>query len=103
MAKTSTFLDRILKAGSGNTLDKGVFRSEPSGFISTGIPELDHFGLSCGGLPLARFSEIFGTEGSGKSSLVYSCLKQVQVMGGIPVLLHTEEAGQKSRLVDEVG
>jgi recombination protein RecA len=64
---------------------------------------MDFFGLSCGGLPLARFSEVFGSEGSGKSSFVYSCLRQVQLVGGIPVLIHTEEAGQKSRLVDTFG
>jgi len=87
-------------APGASVLSKGAFRSEPSGFIPTGIEEVDKYVLGCGGLPLGRISEVYGAPGAGKSSFVYSCLRQCQLMGGIPVLIHTEEAAQKSRLVD---
>lgn len=90
-------------APTASLLKDGAFRSEPSGFIPTGIEEIDKYVLGCGGLPLGRISEVYGAPGAGKSSFVYSCLAQCQRMGGIPVLIHTEEAAQKKRLVDTFG
>jgi len=87
---------RLGKKGLANVVSQVGFRSEPDYFISTQIGALDHYGLSCGGMPGSRISEIFGGEGSGKTSFVYSCLGSVQAMGGIGVLIHTEEAGQLS-------
>lgn len=64
-------------------------------FIDTGIEELnsltkDHDVLDIGGLPRQKITEIFGTKGSGKSSLVKSIVKDpalqilyVDVEGGL--------------------
>ena len=103
-SKKNTFLSQMAGSVEGaSLLSKGAFRSEPSGFIPTGIEEVDKYVLGCGGLPLGRISEVYGAPGAGKSSFVYSCIKQCQLMGGIPVLIHTEEAAQKERLVTTFG
>ncbi len=83
-----------------STLDLGAFRSEPTGFLPTGIEEIDRYVIGNGGLPYGRISEVYGPPGSGKSSLVYSCIKQCQDIGGLPILIHTEDKAQKTRLVD---
>lgn len=54
-------------------------------FIPTGIDVLDWYILGRGGLPVGRMSEVFGEEGSGKTSLGYSAIAQVQRMGGMGV------------------
>ena len=54
-------------------------------YIPTGIDVLDWYVLGRGGLPIGRMSEVFGEEGSGKTSLGYSAIAQVQRMGGIGV------------------
>ena len=41
-------------------------------FVSTGVPEIDSL---VGGWPRGRISEVFGDPATGKSSLMYLCLK----------------------------
>lgn len=68
-----------------------VFQSRYQGeVVSTGSLVLDYL-LEIGGFPVGRLSEVFGEEGSGKSTLVFStilnCLKE-----GRPVLFEDFEA-----------
>jgi len=59
------------------------------GFISTGSLVLDE--ILGGGIPKGRLVEIYGKEGSGKSSLAHSIAGQAQKLGS-PVLLMDSEA-----------
>jgi recombination protein RecA len=63
-------------------------------FISTGATMLD-LAISNrphGGIPVGRILEITGLEGSGKSLLGASLIRQTQLMGGIAILIDTEMA-----------
>ncbi len=56
-------------------------------FIKTGCFSFD---LQVGGFPRDRLSEIFGMEGSGKSSLLHSTAARLQKEGGLSVYLDLE-------------
>ena len=60
--------------------------------IPTGIIPLDNWVIGCGGLPVGRVTELFSEEGAGKTSIVYQCIAQCQKIGGIPILVETEDA-----------
>ena len=60
--------------------------------IPTGITPLDQWVIGCGGLPVGRVTELFSEEGGGKTSLMYQMLAQTQRVGGIPILVETEDA-----------
>jgi recombination protein RecA len=66
-------------------------------FIPTGIDVLDNYVLGGGGLPVGRMSEVYGSEGSGKTSLGYSSLAGVQRMGGVGVVADTEYSFDEDR------
>lgn len=63
-------------------------------FVSTGAVTLDVSiaNRKHGGLPFGRIAEFTGMEGSGKSLLAATVIKNVQDMGGIGVLIDTESA-----------
>lgn len=52
---------------------------------STGIDVLDHYVLGRGGHPRGRILEIYGPEGSGKTSFGYQSVAAAQRVGGIGV------------------
>ena len=60
--------------------------------IPTGIVPLDNWVIGCGGLPVGRVTELFSEEGGGKTSMVYQMLAQTQRVGGVPILVETEDA-----------
>ncbi len=57
-----------------------VRKEKPMSAISTGSLSLDT-SLGVGGIPLRRFTEIFGAEGTGKSTLVLSIAKSAIAEG----------------------
>ncbi|MCS7191386.1 MAG: recombinase RecA [Armatimonadetes bacterium] len=59
--------------------------------ISTGAVELD-IALGIGGIPRGRVTEIFGQEGSGKTTLAYHIIAEAQKFGGVAVYIDTEHA-----------
>lgn len=59
--------------------------------IPTGILSLD-IALGVGGLPRGRIVEIYGSEGSGKTTLALTAIAQVQKMGGKAVFIDAEHA-----------
>lgn len=65
--------------------------------VSTGIDVLDHYVIGCGGLPIGRFSEVYGENACGKTSLGYAALAGVQAMGGIGVVLDVEYSFDEDR------
>ena len=59
--------------------------------IPTGALTLD-IALGIGGLPRGRITEIYGNEGSGKTTLSISLLAQAQQMGGTAAFIDAEHA-----------
>lgn len=68
--------------------DDGPARVES---IPTGCFSLDRL-LGCGGLPRGRIIEVFGREGSGKSTLCMFLVAQIQKAGGKCVYIDAENA-----------
>jgi recombination protein RecA len=59
--------------------------------ISTGSVGLDD-ALGIGGLPRGRVTEIYGPEGSGKTTLALHVIANVQKAGGVAVMIDAEHA-----------
>lgn len=59
--------------------------------ISTGSLEVDRI-LGVGGLPKGRIVEIYGPEGSGKTTLALQTMAQAQKNGGVVAFLDVEQA-----------
>ena len=59
--------------------------------IPTGIFSLD-IALGIGGIPRGRVVEIYGSEGSGKSTIALQIISQVQKQGGKAVYIDAEHA-----------
>ncbi len=74
----------IMRLGS----DTGVFPAES---ISTGSLALD-IALGIGGVPRGRIIEIFGPEGSGKTTLASSIVANAQRSGGVAAFIDAEHA-----------
>lgn len=68
-------------------------------YISTQAPSLD-FAIGQPGIPSGKITTIFGPEGSAKSTLVYHLLAEVQKMGGIGILIDSEQRYTKQRAID---
>lgn len=60
-------------------------------YISTQTPTMD-FALGRKGVPVGRITNIYGQEGSAKSSLAYHILAETMRLGGIGVLYDSEGA-----------
>lgn len=60
---------------------------------STGLDVLDHYVLGRGGMPRGRILELYGAEGSGKTSFGYKQIAQVQRVGGIGVWIESPGEG----------
>ena len=74
----------IMKLGKAESL-KGIQ------FISTGSISLDH-ALGVGGVPRGRVIEIYGPEGSGKTSLTLHIIAEAQKGGGVAAFIDAEHA-----------
>jgi len=59
--------------------------------IPTGSIWLD-IAVGVGGIPRGRITEIFGPEGSGKTTLAYHIIAEAQKMGGIAAFIDAEHA-----------
>ncbi len=73
--------------------------SEVREFIPCGVSVVDHLLLGGGGLHVGRLTELFGSEGTGKSSLCYAFMAGCQRAGGLVGLAETENALQVDRAV----
>ncbi len=63
----------------------------PIPVISTGAISLD-YALGVGGVPRGRVVEIFGPEGSGKTTLALQVIAQAQLAGGMAAFVDAEHA-----------
>ncbi len=74
----------IMKLGKAESL-KGI------SVIPTGSISLDH-ALGVGGVPRGRIIEIYGPEGSGKTSLTLHIIAEAQKTGGVAAFIDAEHA-----------
>lgn len=84
-----TQIDR--QFGKGAIMRMGDSRIEDVSVIPTGALALD-IALGVGGVPRGRIIEIFGNEGSGKTTLCLSIIAQAQKAGGIAAFVDAEHA-----------
>jgi recombination protein RecA len=93
--------DRLNKKfGVGTAInigDKGASKSEVTEFISTGIDVVDRYVIGAGGLPVKQMVEVFGDEGTAKTSFALSCCANAIRLGGIAVYCDTEHSLQQER------
>lgn len=80
------------KYGKGILIELGKdYRAKGIDAISTGSLGLNK-ALGVGGIPRGRVIEVFGPEGSGKTTLSYSIIKQAQLVGGKAAFIDAEHA-----------
>jgi recombination protein RecA len=77
--------------GKGSVMRLGDEARSPVEVIPTGSIALD-IALGIGGLPRGRVVEIYGPEGSGKTSLALHAIANAQKMGGIAAFIDAEHA-----------
>ena len=83
-------LEQIEKQfGQGSIMTLGQDQSFDIETISTGAIALD-LALGGGGVPRGRIIEIYGPEGSGKTTLTLSIIAQAQKKGGIAAFIDAE-------------
>jgi recombination protein RecA len=82
------------KWGDESVMVGGEATSVPR--ISTGVPEID--GALGGGFPQGRIIEIFGPEASGKSTICWSTIADIQRNGGMVGYVDVEHALDNSYL-----
>lgn len=99
---TAALLERIQarQQKTSAALLSGGAVSDVRTVVPTGISVLDKHVLGCGGFPCGRVAEIFGYEGSGKSSLIFQTIAEAQKMD-LPVLfIETEHAITTGRIFE---
>lgn len=79
------------KFGEGAIMRMGDRSSSAVPVISTGVLPLD-VALGIGGLPRGRIVEIFGPEGSGKTTLALHAVAEAQKAGGVAAFIDAEHA-----------
>ncbi len=78
--------------GKGSIMRLGEVPARvPGDVISTGSLALD-LALGIGGIPRGRVAEIFGSEGSGKTTLAQHIIAETQKAGGTAVYIDAEHA-----------
>lgn len=82
---------------ANKTFGKGIARNlgeesvEDIEAISTGSKKLDNT-LGIGGFPKGRITDLFGNEGSGKSSLTMHAIAEAQKEGAVAAFIDAEQA-----------
>ncbi|MFS2291577.1 MAG: intein-containing recombinase RecA [Actinomadura sp.] len=77
--------------GKGSVMRMGEEARAPVEVIPTGAISLD-IALGIGGLPRGRVVEVYGPEGSGKTSIALHAVANVQKKGGIAAFVDAEHA-----------
>ncbi|MES9605790.1 MULTISPECIES: recombinase RecA [Actinomadura] len=77
--------------GKGSVMRMGEEARAPVEVIPTGAISLD-IALGIGGLPRGRVVEVYGPEGSGKTSIALHAVASIQRMGGIAAFVDAEHA-----------
>jgi recombination protein RecA len=77
--------------GKGTVMLLGDRKVEQVPAIAPGCPSLER-ALGCGGYPRGRIVEIYGPEGSGKTTLTLHAIAECQKAGGIAAFVDAEHA-----------
>jgi recombination protein RecA len=77
--------------GKGTVMMLGEREAERVPAIAPGTPSLE-LALGCGGYPRGRVVEVFGPEGSGKTTLTLHAIAECQKAGGIAAFVDAEHA-----------
>jgi recombination protein RecA len=77
--------------GRGTIMMLGEREAERVPAIAPGTPSLE-LALGCGGYPRGRVVEIYGPEGSGKTTLTLHAIAECQKAGGIAAFVDAEHA-----------
>jgi recombination protein RecA len=77
--------------GKGAVMMLGEKEAERVPAIAPGCPSLER-ALGCGGYPRGRVVEIYGPEGSGKTTLTLHAIAECQRAGGIAAFVDAEHA-----------
>ena len=77
--------------GKGSIMRLGSSDIVPQPSISTGAISLD-YALGIGGVPRGRVTEIYGPEGSGKTTLALQVIAEAQKAGGMASFVDAEHA-----------
>lgn len=95
----------------GRALDNPPVNLDRAGFVTGTVS----FGSLCidlltgGGLPPGKITDIFGPEGSGKSTLIYhtvgNCMRSTsaEANDAVPIFLYDHEAGADGKYLGSVG
>lgn len=88
----SSLLENIQKEfGEGTLMTLETMTKVDVDAISTGSPSLD-LALGVGGLPRGRIVEVFGAEGSGKTTVSLEVIAETQKKGGNVAFIDAEHA-----------
>ena len=79
------------KFGDGAIMKLGESAKKKIGIIPSGVLPLD-VALGIGGYPRGRVVEIFGPEGSGKTTIALCAVAEAQKAGGVAAFIDTEHA-----------
>ena len=77
--------------GKGSVMKLGSKSTMKIDTVSTGSLSLDA-ALGVGGLPRGRIIEVFGPEGSGKTTIALHAIAEIQKQGGIAAFIDAEHA-----------
>ena len=89
--RLSLAVDDIQRQYGAGSIIKGDAKPADVPAISTGALTLD-LALGVGGIPRGRIIEIFGSEGSGKTTLALQIVASAQRLGGKAVYIDAEHA-----------
>ena len=93
----SSFAGTINKKFGSGSIVLGDGENDPIPRISSGSPEID--GILGGGFPRGRIVEIYGPEASGKSTICFTTIAEVQRNGGVVGYVDTEHALDRTYLM----
>ena len=77
--------------GKGSIMRMGDMPLTDVDYVPTGALALD-VALGIGGLPRGRIIEVFGPEASGKTTILYHVMAQVQKRGGLAAFIDAEHS-----------
>ena len=88
----STALTQIERShGKGAIMRLGDIQTQRVDIIPTGALTLD-IALGVGGIPRGRIAEVYGPEGSGKTTLTLHIIAEAQRKGGVAAFIDAEHA-----------
>lgn len=78
--------------------DSGGYKGNAKGWLQSELLSLDY--VMGQGMPYGRVVEIYGLEGSGKTSIALAYAAEAQRQGGIAIMYDTEQAASPERFRD---